>query len=153
MYDMPYHENNIHVALTFGDAFTLEAANANDTLEWVKSLDFFRHLSTFTIRPPSTTPISCCPRAPKFECEEDASSCVRAMATSCWRNGMIRPLFESKSDLQIERLLAAQWGLEKLLPESYEELARYSLEGVDELDPSMKGITYDALLRTAAVCR
>ena len=43
-------------------------------------------------------------------------------------NGMIRPLFESKSDLQIERLLAAQWGLEKLLPESYEELARYSLE-------------------------
>ena len=63
-------------------------------------------------------------------------------------NGMIQPLFESKSDLQIERLLAAQWGLEKLLPESYEELARYSLEGVEELDPNMKGITYDALLKS-----
>ena len=38
---MVYNKNNIHVALTFGDAFTLEAASANDTLEWVKSLDFF----------------------------------------------------------------------------------------------------------------
>ena len=26
MYDMPYQENSIHAALTFGDAFTLEAA-------------------------------------------------------------------------------------------------------------------------------
>ena len=41
MYDMPYTQNNIHVALTFGDAFTLEAAAANDMLAWVKSLDFF----------------------------------------------------------------------------------------------------------------
>ena len=40
-------------------------------------------------------------------------------------NGMVDPMFESKSDLQIERLLAAQWGLEDLLPESYEELGAF----------------------------
>ncbi len=44
-------------------------------------------------------------------------------------NGMVKPLFESKSDLQIERLLAAQWGLEDLLPKSYEELGRFMLDG------------------------
>ena len=65
-------------------------------------------------------------------------------------NGMVDPLFESKSDLQIERLLAAQWGLEHLLPETYEELARFSLEGVEELDENMKGITYDSLLSAAS---
>ncbi len=42
MYDMPYKQNNIHVALTFGDAFTLEAAAAHDMLTCqVKTLDFF----------------------------------------------------------------------------------------------------------------
>ncbi|MEG0419222.1 molybdopterin-dependent oxidoreductase, partial [Gordonibacter sp.] len=34
LYEMPYLENNIHAALTFGDAFTLEAAAANDMLKW-----------------------------------------------------------------------------------------------------------------------
>ena len=66
-------------------------------------------------------------------------------------NGMIKPLFESKSDLQIERLLAAKWGLDDLLPKSYEELAKACLEGAEELDPNMKGITYDALLKNGGV--
>ena len=147
MYDMPYHENNIHVALTFGDAFTLEAANANDTLEWVKSLDFFAIIDIYHSSAVDYADIVL-PACTKFECEEDVKQLRASYGHVMLANGMIQPLFESKSDLQIERLLAAQWGLEKLLPESYEELARYSLEGVEELDPNMKGITYDALLKS-----
>mgnify|MGYP000441193220 FL=1 len=137
MYDMPYHENNIHVALTFGDAFTLEAANANDTLEWVKSLDFFAIIDIYHSSAVDYADIVL-PACTKFECEEDVKQLRASYGHVMLANGMIQPLFESKSDLQIERLLAAQWGLEKLLPESYEELARYSLEGVEELDPNMK---------------
>ena len=145
MYDMPYNENNIHAALTFGDAFTLEAANANDMLEWVKSLDFFAIIDIYHSSAVDYADIVL-PACTKFECEENVKQLRASYGHVMLANGMVDPLFESKSDLQIERLLAAQWGLEHLLPETYEELARFSLEGVEELDENMKGITYDSLL-------
>lgn len=145
MYDMPYVKNNIHCALTFGDAFTLEAAAANDMLEWVKSLDFFAIIDIYHSSAVDYADIVL-PACSKFECEEDVKQLRASYGHVMLANGMVKPLFESKSDLQIERLLAAEFGLEDLLPESYEELARFSLEGVDKIDPNMKGITYEALL-------
>ena len=145
MYDMPYTQNNIHVALTFGDAFTLEAAAANDMLAWVKSLDFFAIVDIYHSSAVDYADIVL-PSCSKFESEEDVKSLRASYGHVMLANNLVKPLFESKSDLQIERLLAAQWGLEDLLPESYEELGRFMLEGVEELDPNMKGITYDALL-------
>ena len=70
MYDMVYNKNNIHVALTFGDAFTLEAASANDTLEWVKSLDFFAIIDIYHSSAVDYADIVL-PACTKFECEED----------------------------------------------------------------------------------
>ena len=72
------------VALTFGDAFTLEAANANDTLEWVKSLDFFAIIDIYHSSAVDYADIVL-PRAPNSSAKKTSSSCVRAMATSCWR--------------------------------------------------------------------
>lgn len=145
MYDMPYVENNIHVALTFGDAFTLEAAAANDMLEWVKKLDFFAIVDIYHSSAVDYADIVL-PACTKFECEENVKQLRASYGHVMLANGMVKPLFESKSDLQIERLLLAEWGLDKHLPATYEELARYNLDGVDKIDPNMKGITYDALL-------
>ena len=146
MYDMPYKKNNIHVALTFGDAFTLEAANANVMLDWVKNLDFFAIVDIYHSSAVDYADIVL-PACTKFECEEDVKQLRDSYGYVMLANGMVDPLFESKSDLQIERLLAAQWGLDHLLPKSYEELARYSLDGVGETDEAMKGITYESLLK------
>lgn len=145
MYDMPYKENPIRVALTFGDAFTLEAASANDMLSWVKGLDFFAIVDIYHSSAVDYADIVL-PACSKFESEEDVKQLRASYGHVMLANGMVDPLFESKSDLQIERLLAAQWGREDLLPKTYEELARFMLEGAEELDPNMKGITYDALL-------
>lgn len=147
MYDMPYHENPIRVALTFGDAFTLQAASANDTLDWVKGLDFFAIVDIYHSSAVDYADIVL-PACSKFECEEDVKALRASYGHVMLANGMVKPLFESKSDLQIERLLAAEWGLEHLLPETYEELARFMLDGVEELDPNMKGITYEKLLES-----
>ncbi len=76
MYDMPYHENNIHAALTFGDAFTLEAANANDMLEWVKSLDFFAIIDIYHSSAVDYADIVL-PACTKFECEENVKQLRR----------------------------------------------------------------------------
>ena len=146
LYDMPYKKNNVHAALTFGDVFTLEAGSANDMLEWVKTLDFFAICDIYHSSAVDYADIVL-PACTKFECEENVKQLRASYGHVMLANGMIDPLFESKSDLQIERLLAAKWGLEDLLPKSYEELARFSLEGAKELDPAMEGITYDALLK------
>ncbi|MBB3171661.1 molybdopterin-dependent oxidoreductase [Parvibacter caecicola] len=150
MYDMPYTPNNIHAALTFGDAFTLEAGAAQDMLNWVKTLDFFAIIDLYFSSAVDYADIVL-PACTKFECEENVKQLRDSMGHVMLANGMVQPLFESKSDLQIERLLAAQWGLEDLLPKTYEELARFSLEGAAELDPRMEGITYDALLANGGV--
>ena len=117
MYDMPYKENPIRVALTFGDAFTLQAAAANDTLAWVKSLDFFAIVDIYHSSAVDYADIVL-PACSKFECEENVKALRASYGHVMLANGMVQPLFESKSDLQIERLLAAEWGLEHLLPEN-----------------------------------
>ena len=146
LYDMPYKQNNVHAALTFGDVFTLEAGSANDMLDWVKTLDFFAICDIYHSSAVDYADIVL-PACTKFECEENVKQLRASYGHVMLANGMVKPLFESKSDLQIERLLAAKWGLEDLLPKSYEELARFMLDGVEELDSNMAGITYDALLK------
>lgn len=150
MYDMPYQPNNIHAALTFGDAFTLEAGAAQDMLNWVKTLDFFAICDLYHSSAVDYADIVL-PACTKFECEENVKQLRDSLGHVMLANGMVDPLFESKSDLQIERLLAAEWGLQDLLPESYEELARFMLDGAAELDPRMEGITYEALLANGGV--
>lgn len=141
MYDFPYQDNNIHVAMTFGDAFTLESGNANKMLEWVKGLDFFAICDIYHSSAVDYADVVL-PACTKFECEEEVTHVRDAKGYLLLGSKTIDPLFESKTDLQIERLLAAQWGLEHYLPESYEELARHILS---KPEGNMEGFTFEAL--------
>lgn len=149
MYDMPFKENNVHCALTFGDAFTLEAANANATLDWVKSLDFFAICDIYNSSAVAYADIVL-PACSKFESAEDVTD-VRTgfnfpyvyLGQKC-----IDPLFESKSDLEVERLIAAEFGLDKHLPKSNEELARYMFSAPEG---NMEGMTFDAMKKNGAM--
>ena len=147
MYDYPYVENNIHCAVTFGDAFTLEAGNANVMLEWVKGLDFFAQIDIYHSSSIDYADIVL-PACSKFECEENVRHVRDSHGFVSLASGMLQPLFESKSDLQIERLLCAQFGKEGLLPETYEELARTMLEGLKAPESTMKDVTFESLLET-----
>lgn len=149
MYDMPYTDNNVHVALTFGDAFTLEAADANRMLEWVKGLDFFAICDIYHSSAVDYADIVL-PACTKFESEEDVTVVRDSKNYIALGQKVIDPLFESKSDLQIERLLAKEWGYEGYLPETYEELARHMLS---EVSDNMEGITFEALQNNQGVMR
>lgn len=140
-YEMPRTENNVHAVLTFGDPFTVETAAVNDTYEWVKSLDFFALCDIYYTSIADYADIIL-PACTKFECEEEVTQLRQSLRHVWLGQKCIDPLFDSKTDLQIERLLAAQWGLDKYLPAGYEELARYQLS---ETGPTMEGITYEAL--------
>lgn len=149
MYDMPFKENNIHCALTFGDAFTLEAGNANAMIEWVKGLDFFAICDIYHSSAVDYADIVL-PACSKFEGTEETNDVrVGYNAPYVYLNQTcIEPLFESKGDIEVERLIAAQFGLDQHLPQSYEELARYMLS---EPAGNMEGMTFDALKEKGAM--
>ncbi|GHT78849.1 dehydrogenase [Actinomycetota bacterium] len=149
MYDMPYKENNVHVALTFGDAFTLESGNANKMLDWVKSLDFFAICDIYNSSAVAYADIVL-PACSKFESEEEVGPLRDSKNYIAITQKSIDPLFECKTDLQIERLLAAEWGYDQYLPKTYEELAKKILTGTG---PNMEGITFDSLMQNQGVKR
>ena len=124
MYELPDMKDcPIHCAITFGDAFTLEAANANKFLEWVKTLDFFAIADIYHSSVIDYADIVM-PACTKFECPEEIYHIRETgMGYVSLATKTIDPLFESKTDLEIERLIAAEFGLDKYMPQSYEEYA------------------------------
>ena len=142
LYEVASKPNDIHGAITFGDAFTLRAADSNKVLDWVKSLDFFAIIDIYHSSAVDYADIVL-PACGKFENTEDYKN-VRVsqnhvhIAQKC-----IDPLFDSKTDLEIERLILSQWGYDKYLPQSYDELNRKQLS---DLTDALEGITYEKLI-------
>ncbi len=149
MYDMPYNDNNVHVALTFGDAFTLEAADANSMLEWVKGLDFFAICDIYHSSAVDYADIVL-PACSKFECDEEVTDLRDAKGYLSLGQKCIDPLFESKTDLEIERLIAAQWGYDQYLPKSHEEYARHRLS---KAKGNIEGFTIEKFQANQGVLR
>ncbi|WP_160213012.1 molybdopterin-dependent oxidoreductase [Adlercreutzia aquisgranensis] len=149
MYNMPYKDNNIHVALTFGDAFTLEAADANSMLDWVKSLDFYAICDIYHSSAVDYADIVL-PACTKFECDEEITDLRNCKGYLALGQKCIDPLFESKTDLEVERLIAAQWGYDQYLPKSHEEYARHRLS---EAKGNIEGFTIEAFKANQGVLR
>ncbi|QKF07834.1 molybdopterin-dependent oxidoreductase [Berryella wangjianweii] len=151
MYEFPDMGDKcpIHCALTFGDAFTLEAANSNKFLDWVKGLDFFAIADIYHSSIVDYADIVL-PACTKFENDEDIYHLRESMGYVSLANKAIDPLFESKTDFQIERMIAAEFGLEQHIPASYEEYARKILSTARG---NVEGFTVERLLQNQGVLR
>ncbi len=142
LYEVATKPNNIHAAITFGDAFTLRASDSNAVLEWVKSLDFFAIIDIYHSSAVDYADIVL-PACSKFENTEEYKN-VRISQNHVYiAQKCIDPLFESKTDLEIERLILAEWGYDKYLPQSYDELNRNQLSN---LQGNLEGVTYEKLI-------
>ncbi|WP_165252138.1 molybdopterin-dependent oxidoreductase [Adlercreutzia sp. ZJ304] len=142
LYEVASKPNDIHAAITFGDAFTLRAANANATIDWIKSLDFFAIIDIYHSSAVDYADIVL-PACSKFENTEEYKN-VRVSQNHVYiAQKCIDPLFESKTDLEIERLILAEWGYDQYLPKNYDELNRKQLSN---LKGNLEGITYENLI-------
>lgn len=139
----------VHAALTFGDCFTLEAANANKFLEWVKTLDFFAICDIYHSSVVDYADIVL-PACTKFECDEDIHHLRESMGYVSLATKAIDPLFDSKPDLQIERMIAAEWGRDIYMPKSYSEYAHHLLDGASG---NVEGISVEKILANQGVWR
>ena len=144
MYDLARKSNDIKAALVFGDTFAVAAASLNDTINWIKQMEFVAIVDIY-----HSTIVDYCdlvlPACSKFECEDDYTQVRVANEYVYLGQKCIDPLFDSKSDLQIERLILERWGFDKYLPKTYTELAHAQLDGLDPV--ATGGLSFEKLAK------
>lgn len=139
----PIQENDVHVIISLGNTFQQYWANSNAIVDWIKSLDFILHIGMYYEDSVRFADIVL-PVCSKFE-DTVEHSIVRSdynhvnLQTKC-----IDPLFDSKPDFDVMRLVAQSVGLEKYLPADAEELVRYQIENSEDLQE--QGITLESLI-------
>lgn len=124
--------------ISLGNTFQQYWANMNKTRWWIDSLDFIVHIGMYyedTVKYADMV----LPVCSKFE-DTVEHSIVRSdynhvnLQTKC-----IDPLFESKPDFDVMRLIAEEMGVGEYLPKTADELVRYQIEHSEDL--ADQGIT------------
>lgn len=90
------------------------------------------------------------PACSSFESEYETAYLTNERNHILLQQKVIEPLFESKSDFQIEKELAQRLGVDQYLPKTPEDFARAKLNSPD---PSLKGITLENLKASKCVMR
>lgn len=139
----PVQENNVHVIISLGNTFQQYWANTHSITDWIKGLDFILHIGMYYEDSVRWADIVL-PVCSKFE-DTVEHSIVRSdynhvnLQTKC-----IEPLFDSKPDFDVMRLIAQSVGLEQYLPSDAEEMVRWQIENSDDL--KAQGITFESLV-------
>lgn len=147
--DMREKESAVKTVINIGNTFQQHFANMNKTEKWIDELDFVVTIDAFhcpsvdyadIVLPASTT----------FESEYEIVNMQINRSHVLLSERVIEPLFESKSDFQIEKELLAQFGLDKYHPETPEELIDTKL---DSEDSALKGINVKTLKENNFIMR
>ena len=142
LYEFPFKENNVHAIFAAGDSFQQYMANMNETERWLKSLDFIVVADIYHANYVNWADIVL-PVCSKFEHEYEIGGVRVGYGHVLLQSKVLDPLFESKSDFQIEHEIAERLGVSSYLPETPEELFTYMLENADE--PGLEGLTMQEL--------
>lgn len=142
-YNFRTQKNDIHVIISLGNTLQQYYANMNTTREWLKTLDFVLHVGLMYEDSVAYADIVL-PVCSSFE-DTVEHGIVRTgynhvlLQTKC-----IEPLFDSKPDFEVQRLICEAVGLDDVLPKDSEEWARYQLDNAD--DPALEGIDFETLI-------
>ena len=136
-------DSSIHAYIGFGDRIQQGFANMHLTEQWVDSLDFICIVDIY-----HTT--SCdyadlvLPAASKFEtrCEMEAVKVTYGHVVG--QGHVLDPLFDSKTDFEIEHAMLEALGLGGLTPETSYDLAKCMIE--TSKDPKLAGLTMEKFI-------
>lgn len=147
--DMREKENAVKAVINIGNTFQQHFANMNKTEQWIDELDFVVSIDAYHCPSVDYADIVL-PASTPFESEYDIINMQINRSHVLLSERVIEPLFESKSDFQIEKELLAQFGLDKYHPETPEELIAAKL---DSDDPALEGINVDTLKENNFIMR
>lgn len=121
-------------------------ANREDTIKWMKRLDFIVVAET-TMSETALYADILLPACHWFEQEETVSG-TGSTPFYMWQDKVVDPQFESKPDLEISRLICERMGYEGFIPKSNEEFLRalFTSDSLAEM-----GIDLDRLKKEKAI--
>lgn len=147
--DMREKENSVKAVINIGNTFQQHFANLKKTEEWIEKLDFVVTIDPYHC-PSADYADIVLPAATSFESEYEIMNMQINRSHVLLSERVIEPLFESKSDFQIEKEILAQFGLDKYLPETPEELIEAKL---DSDDSALEGINVKTLKENNFIMR
>lgn len=145
---LPYEENNIHMAIIAGDSPMNRTANYQMTEKWLSGLDFVCAIDMYYTSYTDYADLVL-PAATVFESEGDYNGVEAYGGYVTLREKCIDPLFDSKSDFQIQVDIAQRLGMGDAVPDSFEQLIRTMLD--TSPDETIEGITLESLVANQGV--
>ncbi|MEQ3361713.1 molybdopterin-dependent oxidoreductase [Raoultibacter massiliensis] len=140
--------NNTHAVISIGNTFQTYFANMNLTREWLDTVDFILGIEIFNSDSVQYADIVL-PACTKFECDEEIGGVKCAYNHLRLREKVIDPLFESKTDFQIQYEIAKSLGLEGALPKTAEDYVRFQIE--ESEDETLRGVKLSDLVSNQGV--
>lgn len=138
----PVEPNDIHVIISLGNTLQQYYANYNLTREWIKSLDFILHVGMYYEDSVAYADVVL-PVCSKFEDTVEHGILRSSFNHVMMSQKCIDPLFESKTDFEVQRLILDSVGLADSLPPDAETYIRYQLDNAE--DPMLAGIDFETL--------
>ncbi len=135
-------EGSVRAVINVGNTLQQHFANMKKTEEWIDSLDFLVTIDPYH-NPSADYADIVLPASTAFESEYDITNMQINRSHVLLAEKVLDPLFESKSDFQIEKELLAKFGLDKYLPKTPRDWIEHKL---DSGDPALDGITVDSLI-------
>lgn len=142
-------ENPIQFYLCVGNAIQQMWSDSNAIGEWLKTIEKVVVVDAWHCTSVDWADIVL-PAAPGFESEEDIRWYGNSRSHAWLSQKVVDPLFEAKTDYQIEHELLERLGFGEYLPESKREFIEAAFDTDDE---KMEGITIDSLLQNGCIQR
>lgn len=141
--------NSIRMIFNIGNCLQQALGNFKKTREWLDSLDLVVTVDPFNNDSARYSDIIL-PTCTFLETREPVGGAQASKGHVILQQKVLDPLFDSKTDFEIEHELAVRLGFSDDLPATMEEYTKAMFESDDE---SMKGITYEGLLNGTAIAK
>lgn len=142
IYKFPKDKGSVKCVISPGDLFTMRISNLNVTNEWVKELEYIVCIEAY-MTPTTAWSDLVLPASTRFETTEEVENVKIKFGHLLLQEKVIEPLFDSKPDQEIERLIAKAVGFGDVLPKNSVESTRFKIEG--STDKKLEGMTLEQL--------
>ncbi|TMN22225.1 molybdopterin-dependent oxidoreductase [Lentibacillus cibarius] len=147
--DFREKKSSVKAVINVGNTLQQHFANLSKTQDWIQNLDFLLTIEPFH-NPSVNYSDIVLPAATPFESEYDIVNMQINRSHVLLSEKVIDPLYESKSDFQIEKEILTKFGLDKYLPKTPEELIEHQL---NSKDPALNGINVKTLKKNNFIMR
>lgn len=147
--EFPAGNTPIRAYINIGDSFHMRFGDYETTKKWLDTLDFIVTIDPFHVPSVDFSDIVL-PVCTRFELNEDFGYTVGVRNHVLLQQKVLDPLFESKTDFEVERLICERFVDDaSVLPKTLVEYTRHAVDDADH--KTMQGITVDTLLEANCI--